>query len=100
MVFDGDLDQLYSANDPFCVQGVFTISVGVTVSVYGHFIEATEAVNFETGQPEANDASFEVRTSEVAAVKNEMSVVIDSVTYKVKRKQKIGTGTTLIYLKT
>jgi hypothetical protein len=86
----------------FGVQAVFTISSGptVTVSPWGIFTDASEAVNLLTGEIEANDASFSCNTSEVGTVKNGMSVVIDGTTYTVKRKQKLGTGDTLFYLKT
>lgn len=87
-------------SDPFAVEAVFTISVGVTVTTKGHFTDATEAVSNETGQIEAYDASFSCNTSVIGAVKNEMSVVVNATTYKVKRKQKLGTGDTLFYLKT
>jgi hypothetical protein len=96
MAFDEDLDQLYSAADPFCVLGVFSNGV----QAYGNFIGATEGVDLMSGQPEANDPSFEVRETEVDTVRNEMTVAIDGTTYTVKRKQKVGTGATLIYLKT
>jgi hypothetical protein len=98
-MFDEDLDAEFSATDPFCVAGTFTIG-GDEVTVYGHFIEATEAVSVYSGELEANDASFEVKTSDVANVKNDMTVVIDGTTYTVKRKQKLGTGISLLYLKT
>lgn len=87
-------------NSGFGVQAVFTISTGVTVSAWGHFTDATEAAPFPGAEIEANDASFSCNTSEVGSVKNEMSVAISGTTYTVKRKQKLGTGDTLFYLKT
>jgi flagellar capping protein FliD len=101
MLGDGDLETIF-ANGDFDTAAVFTISSGptVTLTVRGWFQEATEAVSIYTGEIEANDASFTCETADVATVKNEMTVVINSVTYTVKRKQKMGTGVTLIYLKT
>lgn len=101
MVGDGDLNAIF-ANGDFDTEGVFTISTGptVTLAVRGWFQEATEAVSVLGNELEAVDASFTCETVDVATVKNEMSVVINSVTYKVKRKQKTGTGVTLIWLKT
>ncbi len=98
---DGDLNTIF-ANGDFDVEAVFTISTGppVTLSVRGWFQEATEAITVAGGEIEAVDASFTCETTDVATVKNEMSVVINAVTYKVKRKQKIGTGASLIWLKT
>lgn len=98
MIGDADLDQLFSASDPFCVLGTF--STGGGLEVYGNFIAATESVNVLSGELEANDASFECRTSEIATVKNGHTVVIDGTTYEVKRKQNLGTGVSLVYLKT
>src|SRR5438034_936907 len=100
MVFDDDLTAEFSASDPFCVLGTFTVAGPATVAVYGRFIESTEAVNFATGELEAYDNSFECRTSEITSVKNGNTVVINAVTYEVKRKQNLGIGVSLVYLKT
>lgn len=101
MIGDGDLDVIF-ANGDFDTAAVFTISTGptVTLTVRGWFQEASEAVEIAGDRIEAVDASFTCETSDVATVKNEMSVVINAVTYKVKRKQKTGTGVTLVWLKT
>lgn len=96
MVFDEDLAFQFSSTDPFCVLGTFSNAV----TAYGRFIDATESVALIGNQLEANDPTFECRTSEVETVTNEMTVVINSVTYTVKRRQRIGTGVTLFYLKT
>lgn len=82
-------------NDPFAVEAVFSFG-----SVWGHFTEATEAVSMYTGEIEAHDTSFSCNASEVQAVKNGMSVTIGGEVFEVKRKHKIGTGDSLIYLKT
>lgn len=101
MIGDGDLDAIF-ANGDFDTAAVFTISTGptATLTVRGWFQEATEAVSVLGNEIEAVDASFTCETSDVATVKNEMSVVINAATYKVKRKQKLGTGASLIWLKT
>lgn len=100
MIGDGDLNTIF-ANGDFDSEAVFTISTGptVTLSVRGWFQEATESVDLNN-EIEAVDANFTCESSDVTTVKNEMSVVINAVTYKVKRKQKIGTGASLIWLKT
>lgn len=95
---DDDLDACFSTND-FGVEAFFTISVGDEVRVEGYFTGATEAVDL-MGELEVNDASFTCRTSKVTSVKNGMTVTISGTVYEVKRKQNIGNGTTLIYLKT
>lgn len=86
-------------NDPFAVKAVFNIN-GTARSVWGHFTEATESVSIYTGQIEANDASFSTNTADVADVKNGMAVEINGSTLTVKRKQRIGTGDSILYLKT
>ena len=86
-------------NDGFGIEAVFDVN-GTDLNVFGHFTDATEAVSMFTGELEANDASFTCNTSEVGTVKNGMTVEIDGVTFTVKRKQRIGTGDTLFYLKT
>lgn len=101
MTGDGDLEAIFSNGD-WNTDAVFTISTGptVTLTVKGWFQEATEAENIMSGEVEVLDATFTCETVDVATVQNEMSVVINATTYKVKRKQKIGTGASLIYLKT
>lgn len=101
MIGDGDLDAIFSNGD-FDTSAVFTISTGptVTLTVRGWFQESTEAENLMSGEVEVQDPNFTCETTDVATVKNEMTVVINATTYKVKRKQKIGTGASLIYLKT
>jgi hypothetical protein len=101
VIGDGDLNAIF-ANGDFDTEAVFTISTGptVTLSARGWFQEATEAVDVVGGEIDAVDANFVCETVDVATVKNEMSVAINAVTYKVKRKQKTGTGVTLIWLKT
>lgn len=87
------------ASCPFAIEAVFTTASG-TARVKGHFTEATEGVSIATGQIEAHDASFSCNSSEVADVKNGNAVAIDGTAFTVKRKQRIGTGDTLFYLKT
>jgi hypothetical protein len=101
VIGDGDLETIFGNGD-FDTDAVFTISTGptVTLTVSGWFQEATESENILNGEVETIDANFTCETADVATVKNEMSVVINATTYKVKRKQKIGTGASLIYLKT
>lgn len=101
MIGDGDVAAIM-ANGDFDTDAVFTISTGPTVTstVSGWFTGATESVSILSGELEANDATFTCPTADVANVKNGMSVVIDGTTFEVKRKQKLGTGVSLIYLKT
>jgi hypothetical protein len=59
---DEDLDQIFSADDPFCVLATFAIDEDTEAEVYGKFWDATEAVSIYSGELEANDAAFECRT--------------------------------------
>lgn len=95
---DADLDICF-ATDDFGVEAVFDVS-GNDVTVNGHFTEATESISIVDGEIEANDASFACKTSDVEDVKNGMTVEIDGSTFEVKRKHRLGTGVSLIYLKT
>ena len=92
---DADLDMCFATGD-FGVEAVFSNSV----TVNGHFTEATEGVNMLDGSIEANDASFACPSTSIETVKNGMTATIDGDTYTVKRKQRLGTGVSLIYLKT
>lgn len=96
---DEDLDAIFSSSDPFAVLATFDVS-GSPLEVYGQFTDATETVDILSGQPLTFDKSLACRTSEVATVKREMTVVIEGTTYTVKQKQSIGTGVSLIHLKT
>jgi hypothetical protein len=99
---DEDLDQIFSESDPFAVLASFDINGNGNdpIEVYGEFTEANETVDLLSGQPIAFDKSFTCRTSEVSTVKREMTVDIGGTTYTVKQKQNVGTGVTLVLLKT
>jgi len=101
MLGDGDLTAIF-ANGDFDTDAVFTISTGptVTLTVSGWFQDPTQAESILTGEIETVDASFTCETSAVTTVKNDMTVVINATTYKVKRKQNVGAGISLVYLKT
>lgn len=96
MIGDEDLDLIFSNGD-FDEEAIF--ATPSSVSVQGWFTDKTEAVSLYTGELEANDASFVCKTDDVETVKNEMTVTIRETVYTVKRKQKIGTGVTMIVLK-
>lgn len=97
---DDDLDFIYSSGNPMAVLAAFNVN-GSTVNVYGHFTERTDTVDIVSGQPIAIDASIDCRSSEVDSVKRDRdTVTIDGTTYTVKQKQNVGTGSTLVILKT
>jgi hypothetical protein len=95
MLGDGDLEAIFENGD-FDTAAVF----GGSISVNGWFQGRTEAAPFPGGEIEVIDASFTCATSQVSGVLNDMAAVIDGETYTVKRKQKVGPGMSLIYLKT
>lgn len=96
MIGDEDVAAIFTNGD-FDEEAVFLTPA--ELAVQGWFTDKTEAVSLYTGELEANDASFVCPTDEVETVKNEMLVTIRETEYTVKRKQKIGTGVTMIVLK-
>lgn len=95
---DADLAAIFEGDDLDQVDAVFT-TTGGAVTARGFFTGATEGVNIMDGQPEAYDISFSCQTADIAAVKNENTVVINAVTYTVKRRQNLGAGMSIVYLK-
>lgn len=99
MIGDDDLTKIFNNGD-FDEEAIFVITPPAgTITVRGWFTDASEAASLYSGELEANDASFVCKTSDVATVKNEMTVTIRGTQYKVKRKQKTGTGVSMIVLK-
>lgn len=102
---DDDLDACFST-DEFGVAAVFTTvpanppTPATTISVNGYFTEVTETVNLLDGEPIAFDKSFACPTATIATVRREHTVVINAVTYTVKKKMDLGTGVSLVLLKT
>lgn len=94
---DADLSQCTD----FDVEAVFATSPTPT-TIEGIFTEASDAV-FIGGQLEieAMEPSFTLRTALMTAgIVQDVSVTINGNTYKVRRIQKVGTGQTVLYLKT
>ena len=99
MIGDEDLDAIFSESGEFTQLGTFDVS-GSPLAVYGIFTDLTQALSILTNEIETNDASFACKTSAIATVKRDMTVVINAVTYTVKRIQTLGTGSSLVTLKT
>jgi hypothetical protein len=100
---DEDLDAIFSSSDPFAVQAIFTTVVGppaTTVTVYGQFTDASEGVQLFGVETQAAQPSFTCRTSEVTSVKPKMKVTISAVVYTVEKIEKVGTGVSVVWLKT
>ncbi len=98
MIGDDDLTAIFASGD-FDVEAVFTVTAG-TVTVRGFFTDASQQVNVLTQEVEAVLPSFTTKTSGIDTVKRGNTVVIDGDTYKVERKEVIGTGVSLVHLKT
>lgn len=98
--FDEDLDAIFSSGD-FDEEVIFTISVTNTLKVRGIFTDASGQVTmFGNVQVEALLPSVECITADIADVKDKMACKIRGVTYTVQRREKIGNGTSVVYLKT
>lgn len=95
MIGDDDLSTIF-ANGDFDVEATFSNEVVVK----GWFTERTDGVVILGNEIEASDPSFTTPTAGVTTIKNGMTVVISGDTYEVKRKHNLGTGVSLITLKT
>lgn len=97
---DEDLDAIF-ASDPLTgavVEASFNTSPATVVS--GHFTEGSDAVQQYGVDIEAVEPSFTCKSSEITAIRNGMTATINATAYTVKRIQKIGTGVSVVYLKT
>lgn len=93
-ITDDDLDACFSTAD-FGVVATFDFG-----DVNGHFTEGSDAVQQYGVDIEAVEPSFTCRTDEVEDVAIKDTVEIEDATYTIMRKQKIGTGVSVLYLKT
>jgi hypothetical protein len=98
-ISDDDLDACFSTDD-FAVPATFTIAVGSTLEVNGDFTEGSDATILYGVDIEAVEPSFMCRTSAITSVRNKMAVSIGSNDYTVVRIQKVGTGISVVHLKT
>jgi hypothetical protein len=102
---DEDLEEIFDTAN-FATSAVFTIvdntppTPDVTLTVLGEFREGSDASVIFGAEIEGVQPSITCITSEVAAVKQKMSVLINNRTFTVERIQKVGTGVTVLYLKT
>jgi hypothetical protein len=98
-ISDDDLDACFSTDD-FAVPATFTIDGSTEIEVNGYFTNGSDATILYGVEIEAVEPSFTCRTSEIEDVRNKMSVSIGGNDYTVVRIQKVGTGTSVVYLKT
>lgn len=91
-----DVEGIFDNGD-FDTEAVF--AGGPTVN--GWFTDATdEVVMYGQVHIEAQKPSFTCSTADVADVAVKTAVTIDGTPYQVERKQKVGTGVSVLYLKT
>lgn len=97
MIGDGDLDTIFASGD-FDAEASFNTSPAVVAR--GWFTEGSDAVAMYGGEVEAVQPSFTCKTDAVASVTRGRTATIDAVAYTVERIQKLGTGVSVLYLKT
>lgn len=98
MVGDGDISLIFENGD-FDTEAVFASSPAVTVK--GWFTgQSDEVTMYGQVQIEAQKPTFTCPTDAIEDVTSKMSVEIDDVTYVAERIQKLGTGVSVVYLKT
>jgi hypothetical protein len=96
---DTDLDAIFSAGD-FDVPATFTLNDDTEICVRGFFTDATEGINLLTNQIEAVAPSFMCSSAKLANVDRGNAVEICGTAYTVAKKERTGTGATLVHLKT
>lgn len=95
----GDDDLSIFENGDFDTAAVFASAPSVTVR--GWFTgQSDEVTMYGQIQIEAQKPTFTCPTDAIDGVTSKTSVVIDGVTYIVERIQKLGTGVSVVYLKT
>ena len=96
MIGDGDVAAIMSNGD-FNEPAVF----GGSLTVQGWFTDESDATSlYGQVQIEAQKPSFICDTDDVTTVRNGMTALIRSITYKVVRVEKLGIGNSVVYLKT
>lgn len=98
MIGDGDLKAIFENGD-FDTAAVFTIAGPATVTVRGWFTDKTHQSNILTNEVETLAPTFTCEAAAIESVKRGNSVVIDSIAYTVERIETLGTGASLVHLK-
>jgi Phage Head-Tail Attachment. len=94
-----DIDSDLSQCTDFDVPADFATTPTTTVN--GVFTGGTdETLMYGQIAVEKSNPSFTVRTSLVGFVVTKMNVTINAVSYKVEKKEDLGTGLTVIWLRT
>lgn len=93
---DSDLDDVFDSTDEFAVEVIFDS----TTTVNGIFTGATDETESFGVAVEAQRPTLMCRTSEITAITRGMTAEVDGTTYTIERIEKIGTGISVVYLKT
>jgi hypothetical protein len=96
--YDDDLEHILTGGD-FDNEAVIA-TPGGDLTVKGWFTEPTDATVMYNVEIEAQKPTFMCQTSDITTVRNKMAVIINGSTYQIERIEKIGTGMSVIYLKT
>lgn len=99
MSFDDDITAIVGSGD-FDTEAKFTLADDSTVCIRGIFTDATQGVNSLTNEIETVMPTFACPTDCLSRVKRGDSVEHDGETYTVERKERLGTGFSLVHLKT
>jgi hypothetical protein len=94
-----DLDHILS-DRIFTTCGTFRVSDSKEVCINGDFTEPTDAAVMYGTEIEAQRPTFVVKSSDLTLIKDGMRVEIADVSYIIARQAKVGTGMTVLYLKT
>lgn len=103
MVGDGDVEAIMASGD-FDVAVTFDTTVGLgaptVVATRGIFTDATQQANVLTNEIEAVNPTIACATSAISTVRNRHTATIDGIDYTVERIERLGTGVSLVHLKT
>ena len=100
IALEDDLDECLS-EDNFATTATITIDEDTEIEVIGDFSEASdEVLQFGQVAVEAVKPNFTAKTSSVASVRPKMEVEINERNFMVEKVEKVGTGISVLYLKT
>tara|TARA_Y100000401_G_scaffold8953_1_gene6139 strand:- start:10029 stop:10343 length:315 start_codon:yes stop_codon:yes gene_type:complete len=93
-----DLTNFFITDD-FAVSATYTVQGGSASTIKGVFDKEFIEIDTDGGVDVAsNDPRFTCKTSDVTNASNGDTIVIDSVTYKVRIAEADGTGITILVL--
>jgi len=96
VIGDGDIEAILALDD-FAIDVEFP---DTDIETRGIFTDVTQQVNILTNEVETVNPTIACETDSVSTVVRSHSAVVNGSTYTVERKERIGTGMSLVYLKT